>query len=134
MSSRVLLSSAAFLIAVCGLFMLGQEWVYLGRGYSLRASLNGDPGQSYEVVFPVWRRLFMLLVAALFVAASGLFTARRKMAVPLLLLTLLAALGVGVADVYEYGFIGSPTSWKSLTLVAFAAGAAVRANRLGLLQ
>ena len=134
MSSRVLLSSAAILVAACGLFLLGQEWVYLGRGYSLRVSLGGDPGQLYEVVFPVWRRLFMLLVATLFIAASGMLTARRKMAVPFLLLTLLAILGIGVVDVYEYGFIGSPTSWKSLTVVALAAGAAVHAKRLGLLQ
>ena len=126
------------IVALITLIFAVNEAEYLLRGYSLSmrfdASFEQRGATTSHIDFPIWLGLVHGVIYLAIFVTLVLTILFRHQALLLAWLTFLAALLVGVLDVYQYGTIGSPTSIKTILLILILAALTTYWRRTGLLR
>ena len=116
---RGALLRAIFASTALGLITLyAFRWSYLRGGYGISVGLeDGAAALHTHIVFPVWRLVAHIAIAALIAVSAWLVVFRNRPSVLVQGTATGAALVVGGWDVYEYGTLASPTTLVSTVLV-----------------
>jgi hypothetical protein len=134
---KILLGSGAVLLFMW-YALAWSEWSALQTGYTLSVGFESLPPvvqesstdqqstdrdlsdyepTDYEVVHPMWRKSLTLVIAAGVTVGAVLLAFLWQGATAVLAGSFALALGVGIYDMWRYGTLAAPTSYKSLVLL-----------------